>query len=78
MEYDIIDARKVMTIEQAVVERLRALPPYRQQEVLDFVESLERGTMMRPRQSVEGLWSDLAMDVTDEEIAEARREMWAN
>ncbi len=29
-----------MTVEQAVLEKLRELPPERQQEVLDFVESL--------------------------------------
>lgn len=30
----------MMTIEQAVLERLRTLPPATQQEVLDFVEFL--------------------------------------
>ena len=31
-----------MSIEEAVVEKLRALPPERQQEVLDFVVRLQR------------------------------------
>lgn len=30
-----------MSVEEAVVEKLRTLPPERQREVLDFVESLE-------------------------------------
>ncbi|MBU1662653.1 MAG: hypothetical protein KKD28_14415 [Chloroflexi bacterium] len=29
-----------------------------------------------PRKSLRGIWSDL--DITDEDIAEVRREMWAN
>jgi Protein of unknown function (DUF2281) len=33
-----------MSIEQAVVEKLKALPLDKQQEVLDFVEFLERKT----------------------------------
>lgn len=28
------------------------------------------------RRSLEGLWADLGVDVSDEDIAEARREMW--
>lgn len=68
-----------MTIEEAVVEKLRALPPERQQEVLDFVEFLEqRGTRKRPRKSAEGLWADLGITITEEDIAQARREMWGN
>ncbi len=30
----------------------------------------------RPRQSLRGLWKDI--DISAEDIAEARREMWAN
>ena len=68
-----------MTVEQAVVERLRELPPERQQEVLDFVQSLQQQSApKRPGRSLMGLWADLDMRVTDEDIAEARREMWGN
>ena len=31
-----------MSVEEAVVEKLRALPPERQQEVLEFTEELAR------------------------------------
>jgi hypothetical protein len=64
-------------IEQAVVELLRGLPVDRQRQVLDFAEFLrQRHGLRRPRQSVRGLWADLNVDVTEEDIAEARREMW--
>jgi hypothetical protein len=67
------------SIEQTVVEKLRALPPEKQQEVLDFVESLEgKNVSKHPRRSVKGLWADLGVDITEEDIAEARREMWGN
>ena len=68
-----------MAIEQAVVAKLRALPPERRQQVLDFVEFLEhRGERKRPLKSAEGLGAGLGITITDEDIAEARREMWAN
>lgn len=68
-----------MTIEQAVIEKLRELPLDRQQEVLRFVESLQRDNQKAPehlRRSLEGLWSDLDVHITTEDIAEARHEMW--
>ena len=36
-----------MNIEEAVLEKLRELPPERQREVLDFVEFLEGKTQQR-------------------------------
>jgi len=68
-----------MSVEQAVIEKLRVLPPERQQEVLDFVESLQqKSPLTRSRRSLMGLWSNLEIDTTDEDIREARREMWGN
>ena len=69
-----------MSIEVAVVERLKALPPDKQREVLDFVESLhaKNGGARKPLKSLLGLWADLNVKVTEEDIAEARREMWSN
>jgi hypothetical protein len=70
-----------MSIEEAVVERLKLLPPDKQREVLDFVESLQRqgnGTPHQRRKSLRGLWAGLGVNVTDEDISEARREMWGN
>ena len=68
-----------MTIEQAIVEKLRVLPVEKQQEVLDFVEFLQRkSTPKPPRRSLKGLWADIKIDITEADIAEARREMWGN
>jgi hypothetical protein len=68
-----------MTIEQAVLENLRELPIDEQQEVLDFSEFLrQRLQKKKPRRSLRGLCADLNSDITDEDIAEARKEMWGN
>jgi hypothetical protein len=66
-----------MTIEQQVLEKLRDLPPEKQKEVLDFVDSLKaKNGPNTPRRSLLGLWADLNIHITEEDIAEARREMW--
>jgi len=68
-----------MTIEQQVLEKLRDLPPEKQKEVLDFVDQLkEDNGPKKPLKSLRGLWKDLNFHVTEEDIAEARREMWGN
>jgi Protein of unknown function (DUF2281) len=66
------------TIEQSVLEKLRAMPPEKQQEVLDFVEFLGRKETVKPRRSLMGLGEDLNIRITEEDIAEARGEMWDN
>ena len=66
-----------MNLEQAVLDKLRALPPERQQEVLDFAEFLQQKSIVkRPLKSVKGMWANLDIDITEEDIAEARKEMW--
>lgn len=65
-----------MTIGEQILEKLRELSPEKQKEVLNFVESLKQGDGVRPRRSLRGLWKDLGFQVTEEDIAEARREMW--
>ncbi len=68
-----------MTIEEMVLEKLRGLPPEKQKEVLQFVESLKPdGGSKKPLRSLEGLLEDFNVDITEEDIAEARREMWGN
>jgi len=68
-----------MNLEQAVLYKLRALPPERQQEVLDFAEFLQQKTIVkRQLKSVKGMWADLKVDITEEDIAQARQEMWGN
>ena len=66
-----------MSIEKSVLEKLVKLPVDKQKEVLDFVESLEKKAgHRRSRRSPKGLWSDLGVNISPEDIAEARREMW--
>ncbi len=68
-----------MTISEQVLEKLRDLPLEKQTEVLDFVDYLnEKNRARKPRRSLLGLWSDLDFHVTEEDIAEARREMWGD
>ena len=68
-----------MTVVEEILERVEALPPERQHELLDFAEFLASryGTGL-PRRSSRGLWADLGIDITEEDIEEVRREMWAN
>jgi hypothetical protein len=68
-----------MTMEEQVLEKLRALPPDKQKEVLDFVDFLkEKNGSSKMRRSLRGLWKDLNIDISEKDIAEARREMWGN
>jgi len=68
-----------METDQLILEKVRALPPEKQQKVLDFVESLQRKTRgKRPYRNLYGLWAEAGVDITEEDIAEARREMWGN
>jgi len=68
-----------MTFEQRVLKKLRDLPADKKKKVLDFVNLLSKknGTK-KPRRSLRGLWKDLNFQITDEDIAQARREMWGN
>ena len=66
-----------MSIEKSVLAKLLKLPVEKQKEVLDFVESLEKKAgQRRTRRSLNGLWADLGVNISPEDIAEARREMW--
>ena len=66
-----------MTIEEQVLEKLRDLPPEKQEEVLHFVDSLkEANGAKKPLRSLRGLWKNLGVEITEEEISKARHEMW--
>jgi hypothetical protein len=68
-----------MTIEEAILERVRALPPDQKKEVLDFAEFLgKRPVSDAARTPLRGLWKDLGVSISESDIAEARREMWGN
>ncbi len=68
-----------MSIADDVLGKLRNLPPEKQKEVLEFVEALEAsGEAKPPYRSLEGLWAKYDINITEEDIAEMRREMWSN
>ncbi|OQW92484.1 MAG: hypothetical protein BWK78_01575 [Thiotrichaceae bacterium IS1] len=75
-----------MNIEQAILNHLNKLPPDKQQEVLDFVEFLTTridhsqppDDQKKPAPLSMGALAHLGVHITQEEIKEARREMWGN
>ena len=69
-----------MTLEQQILDSLRALPADKQQEVLNHVQHLrnEASQPRQPRKSGRGLWDELKIDVSAVDIDDARREMWKN
>ena len=68
-----------MTLEQSLIEAVRSLPPEKQHELLEHVKHLgEAAAPRKPFKSVKGLWADLNITLTAEEIEENRREMWKN
>ncbi|MEY3868937.1 MAG: DUF2281 domain-containing protein [Microcoleaceae cyanobacterium] len=68
-----------MNLEQAVLDKLRELPPDKQQEILDFAEFLQqKNSPRKPLKSVKGMWANLDIEITEEDIAQARQEMWGN
>jgi hypothetical protein len=66
-----------VTIEEEILEKVRTLPPAKKTEVLEYVSGLEVGKRP-PFKSPKGILADLDFTLTEEDLAEARREMWAN
>lgn len=68
-----------MDIEQSLLEALRTLPIHKKQELLDHAKRLSLEASARgPRRSIEGLWADQGISISEEDIDELRREMWKN
>jgi len=68
-----------MTAEEVLLEKFKILPVNRQQELLDFAEFLESKEAVKlPRRSLEGIWADLDVNISEEDISEVRQEMWKN
>ncbi len=66
-----------MSTAEKVIAKLEQLSPEQQAEVLRLVEQLaSRGPSNGRRTNPIGLWADLHIDLSAEEIDEARREMW--
>lgn len=68
-----------MSIEQSVMQNLRQLPVEKQMEVMDFVEFLrQKQTSKQTRRNPIGMFADLKVSISEEEIDDMRKEMWAN
>ncbi len=69
-----------MNIQEAVLENFKDLNIDKQKAVLEFVKFLKYQQQTEPNSvsSFKGLWSDLNFSVTEDDIATARQEMWAN
>ena len=68
-----------MTTWELIAEKAKDLPLDKQQELLDFAEFLHaRSETKHPLHSIAGLCEDLGIDISAEDIDEARREMWGN
>jgi len=69
----------MITLEQSILEAVRALPLEKQHEILAHAKKLrgESGPL-QPRRSGKGLWADLNITLTAEEIEQNQREMWKN
>jgi hypothetical protein len=66
-----------MSVEETLVQKLRALPPDKQRSVLEFVESLDEGNGNQPqRRLLKGALSQLNIHISEDQINEVRREMW--
>lgn len=68
-----------MTTLEMIAQKAKDLTPEKQREVLDFLELLRaRDVPSKPRRSAAGLLADLGVDLSDEDIDQARREMWSD
>ncbi len=68
-----------MSLEQAILEAVRALPPEKQREIYDHAARLRAEVTKKPPfKSIEGLWAGLGVSLSAEEIDEVQREMWRN
>ncbi len=65
-----------MTLEEVLLKTFKGLPANRQKELLDFAKTLkQQETVKKPRVSLKGIWADLGVNITDEDMREARNEM---
>ena len=66
-----------MTSEEVLLKTFKILPTSRKQELLDYAKILEqKEAVKKPRVSLKGIWADFDVNITAEDIREARNEMW--
>jgi len=65
------------TLEQSIIEAVQTLSPEKQREILAHAEKLRVDSqVLKPRWSGKGLWADLNITLTAEDLDENQREMW--
>jgi hypothetical protein len=62
--------------EGATPTPMSALPPLRLRQARS--PQSDSSAPKTPRKSLRGLWAEFNIDISDEDIAELRREMWGN
>jgi hypothetical protein len=68
-----------MSLEQAILEAVRALPIDKQEEILKHATRLrDQSLAEKPLHSVKGLWSDVDISLSAEDIEAIQCEMWKN
>jgi hypothetical protein len=68
-----------MSLEQAILEAVRALPAEKQREILNHAARLrDESVPKQPFRSVRGLWADLGIALSGDDIEENQRDMWRN
>ncbi|HXB69580.1 MAG TPA: hypothetical protein VNY05_15115 [Candidatus Acidoferrales bacterium] len=68
-----------MSLEQAILEAVRALPPEKQQKILNHAARLRDETSKKtPFKSVMGIWADLGVSLSAAEVEDNQRDMWRN
>jgi hypothetical protein len=69
-----------MDTQQAILDAVSTLPADKQEAVLAYAQKLndKPSTEKPPMMNVRGLWADLNINLTAEDIDEARKEMWKN
>ena len=62
-----------------LVEKIQALSLMEQKQVLEFVENLQHKTEKQPvKKSLVGRLAHLGINISKEEIDQARKEVWSN
>lgn len=76
-----------MSQEELLLERWRTLSPTKQQQLLSIAEQFaiadhagQPPTVISPinRRSLQGLWANLGIDITEQDLRDVRQEMWSN
>ena len=73
-----------MTVKEQLFQKVETLLREEQEAVIQFVDFLQfkrnlqkpQEIKLLPRNSLKGLWANLPINITKEEITEARQEMW--